>query len=477
VRDGGAQPLHSAADLVARASLRTMDGDGAALTVQGLRLLGLDYPNERSAPSSKQSLFFVDHALIADLIPSVIPNLILLEAKIEDVLCAAEYGKTISDNHVRVMRGTQAIPSDKSDSPPNPPAGPLGGGGGDLPTVKKSNRGKGYPESEKHRPETDSSRLLRSIGAFPSSVEELAGVSAELIGRAIAYAKAEPGIASLAGWVVEALRRHRDVGWPIPTPRTRRPGTCGQDELIDAATYVGGLYGDLFRLGSDLSGLEDPVLGAAVRPVEQARSPQALCDFLAKEAAQLSALTDRDAAERREQQRSTPTRVAMPSAYAERFAGAHDPRNPRVPKSARVPAQTGIGALVQPSPAASKPEVKHTDALDEGVGAQRPADPERCPASDAALTQELRAELLNQCGRRYRPIIAGLEVQTNAGATLLICASVPDMGVVQNELLGAVHATLVRIGAPTRVVFTTRAAQLERHRQDGNTHRREAASA
>ena len=61
VRAGGAQPLHSAADLIARASQHTMEGDGAALTAEGMRLLGMDYPNERSAPSSKQSLWEGDH--------------------------------------------------------------------------------------------------------------------------------------------------------------------------------------------------------------------------------------------------------------------------------------------------------------------------------------------------------------------------------------------------------------------------------
>ena len=88
------------------------------------------------------------------------------------------------------------------------------GGGGDHHAKKEIDRGAAQPE-------TESARLLRSINAFPSSIEELADMPAELVGRAIAYAESEPGIESVPGWVVEALRRHRDEGWPIPEPRTR----------------------------------------------------------------------------------------------------------------------------------------------------------------------------------------------------------------------------------------------------------------
>src|SRR5438876_3991171 len=42
IRDGKAQPLASAAELIALASQRTLDGDGAAPTEHGRRKLGLD---------------------------------------------------------------------------------------------------------------------------------------------------------------------------------------------------------------------------------------------------------------------------------------------------------------------------------------------------------------------------------------------------------------------------------------------------
>jgi hypothetical protein len=57
--------------------------------------------------------------------------------------------------------------------------------------------------------------------------------------------------------VIEALRRHRDEGWPIPAPRTRQLGLTSRDRPLDIEHYTSGAYGDLFRRGSDTSGLED----------------------------------------------------------------------------------------------------------------------------------------------------------------------------------------------------------------------------
>src|SRR6266540_1424201 len=60
-------------------------------------------------------------------------------------------------------------------SPPNPPAQPHWGGGGDHQASKKIDYGATQPE-------TESAWLLRSINAFPSSIEELADMPVELIG-------------------------------------------------------------------------------------------------------------------------------------------------------------------------------------------------------------------------------------------------------------------------------------------------------
>jgi hypothetical protein len=57
IRDGVAQPLPDAAELIALASQRTLDGDGAAPTEYGCRKLRLDMPLAAPAPSTLQPLF------------------------------------------------------------------------------------------------------------------------------------------------------------------------------------------------------------------------------------------------------------------------------------------------------------------------------------------------------------------------------------------------------------------------------------
>jgi hypothetical protein len=400
IRDGLAQPLTSAADLVARASQRTLEGDGAAPTVQGLRLLGLERPSDQEASSRSRLLFFVDKALIPDLIPQLIPDLIPSAIEIDSPFVAAGGAETVSVGRARDMPGTQAILSERSDPPPNPPARTPGGGGRDQHTNKQSEHEEHQAEIEASLPETESARLLRSIGAFPSSIEELADLSAELVGAAIAYAEAEPGISSVPGWVVEALRRHRDQGWPIPEPRTKRLGMMAGDAM-DVSAYLGGAYGDLFRLGSDLTGLAESELSAPTRTEDEANDPSS-------------------------------TRGASGELFHQ-----------------------GIELTNRDSSACAQEE----HAL--GVSAHS-------TAAGTVLDEQLRAELLAQCGRRYRPVIAGLEARTAGSTTVLICANVSDMGVVQNELLGAIHGILARLGAPIHVVCTTRSGWEMRNGGDGN---------
>ncbi|MDQ2997642.1 MAG: hypothetical protein M3R61_11370, partial [Chloroflexota bacterium] len=130
IRDGMAQPLASAADLIALASQRTLDGDGAAPTEQGLRTLGLALSSAPPAPPPGQPLFFVDHALIPDPITRLIPDLIPPSAEPERPSSAAECVKTRVPAHPPRMAGTPGILSESSDSPPNPPAPRQRGGGG-----------------------------------------------------------------------------------------------------------------------------------------------------------------------------------------------------------------------------------------------------------------------------------------------------------------------------------------------------------
>jgi DnaA-like protein len=142
--------------------------------------------------------------------------------------------------------------------PPNPPArSEILCGGGDCAEAKKTKLGI-------EQPATEAARLLWEIGAHPTSILELAHSPPEQVGGAIAYAGSEPGITSIAGWVVDALRRHRDEGWPIPRKRTR------QEEPLDVEQYIGGAYGDLFRRGSDLADPDAALVPPAIQAPAQA---------------------------------------------------------------------------------------------------------------------------------------------------------------------------------------------------------------
>jgi hypothetical protein len=247
------------------------------------------------------------------------------------------------------------------------------------------------------QPETESAQLLWSIHAFPSSIAELTDMPVELVGRAIAYAQSEPGIASIPGWVVEALRRHRDQGWPIPAPRTRPIGLTTCDHPIAVETYTSGAYGDLFRLGSDTTDLDDSQLDSA--------------------------------------------EVAL------------------VPPDASAPAQPPEETGVQP---------------DQLVDGQEAVDEES--QLNEEVTRQLRAELGAVCRRQRGRVIAGLRIQVAGDTTRLICATFVDMAIVQNELIGALQRILVQLGAPSQLVFTTRAGWEARRDRAGNARSRPAAT-
>jgi hypothetical protein len=77
-------------------------------------------------------------------------------------------------------------------------------------------------------------------------------------------------------------------------------------------------------------------------------------------------------------------------------------------------------------------------------------------------------------GRWYGRVIAGLKVHTAGGTTLIICATISDMGIVQNEMIGAVQSILAWLGAPPQIVFTTRAGWEARSGGAGNARSRPA---
>jgi hypothetical protein len=391
IRDGLAQPLPAAAELIALASQRTLDGDGAAPTEQGLRTLGLELSSALPALPPGQPLFFVDHALIPDPISYLIPDLIPAGMESERPSSAAEWARSDADVEQPRMAGNKGILSERSESPPHPPVRRQRGGGGDHHTNKEIDR-------RAAQPETESARLLRSINAFPSSIAELADLPAELVGRAIAYAQAESGIESVPGWVVEALRRNRDEGWPIPAPRARQLGLTVRDCPLDIEHYTSGAYGDLFRRGSDTSGLEDFYI------------------------------------DREEGTFGSPSAGALATSLAE--------------SSVRGESFTKTDAVIAEADA-----------------------PANCPppeSSDDEHTRQVQAELRMRCGRQRGRLIAGLRVHVAGDATLLICATVDDMAIVQHELIGALQYILGRLGAPPQLVFTTRAGWEVKKRDAGN---------
>jgi hypothetical protein len=395
IRDGIAQPLPDAAELISLASQRTLDGEGAAPTEHGCRVLGLGPSSAPPAPAPPKSLFFVDHALIPDPITCSIPDLIPMGMEFQQPSSAAEPVEAPGEMHSPRMAGTPEIFREISNSPPNPPTRPNGGGGNDLSSTKNE-------EPTRIQPETASAQLLRSIQAFPKSVEELGDLPAELVGRAIAYAQTEPGIESVPGWVVEALRRYRDEGWPIPEPRTRQIGITGRDRPIDIETYTSGAYGDLFRLGSDTSDLGD--------------------------------------------------------CFVEREAGAFIPPN--------------ADALEQ-APEESHAQGQQFTAMDAAIAeAESPAECLLPESADDMLTSEVQAELRMRCGRQRGRVIEGLRVHVAGDTTLVICATFADLNIVQRELIGALQRILEALGAPSQLVFTTRAGLEARKRDAGNARSR-----
>jgi hypothetical protein len=137
IRDDLAQSLPAAAELIALASQRTLDGDGGAPTEQGLRTLSLDLSSTPPVPPPGQPLFFVDHALIPDPISHLIPDLIPAGRESERPSSAAECAESRGESRPPRMAGTPGILSETSDSPSNLPTHRQRGGGGNHVPNKK----------------------------------------------------------------------------------------------------------------------------------------------------------------------------------------------------------------------------------------------------------------------------------------------------------------------------------------------------
>lgn len=105
------------------------------------------------------------------------------------------------------------------------------------------------------RPDDDDSTVayLRSKGVV--AAQEFRGLELAAVRERVELLERDPQL--LPGGIVASLRSH-----PPPPVARDRYGVPLKRGGIDVSRYIGGAYGDLFRLGSDTSGLE----GTGVEP-------------------------------------------------------------------------------------------------------------------------------------------------------------------------------------------------------------------
>ena len=89
-------------------------------------------------------------------------------------------------------------------------------------------------------------------------------------------------------------------------------------------------------------------------------------------------------------------------------------------------------------------------------------------SADDVITRAVQAELRMCCGRQRGRVIDGLRVHVAGDTALIICATFADLDIVQRELIGALQRILGQLGAPSQLVFTTRAGWDARKRDAGN---------
>jgi hypothetical protein len=259
IEDGQAQCIPDDTVVLAMASQRA-SVNGFQLTAAGWRRLGWfgTRPSQPTTPAGAEAapLIFVPKEQIGSLIPRLIGESIGCADLGGRAASAAESGQAASRHDTTTIPGISRNSSELRDTPPYPPTRIYGGGT----TLLDQQHCR-----EAELPDTVSAQALFAFGVNdPTCLVELSTMSIERIGGAIAYAELED---LGPGWVVMALRRHRDEGWPIPSPRTRQIGLTGRDCPIDVEQYTNGAYGDLFRRGSDTSGLDCSALDTQVEPV------------------------------------------------------------------------------------------------------------------------------------------------------------------------------------------------------------------
>jgi hypothetical protein len=281
--------------VLALASQQAATG-GSELTAAGWRKLGWFEDRSRRRAEVEQAeavpLFFVPKERIGCRIGALIGQLIGGTAASDGENGASGSGKTAGTRGGAIMRGIGRDSQDSRETTPNPLHRAEQSGGGFIslgqkksagqPTIEGANGpgqdepGAGGEQAARARqngperqnkpalPDTEAVRLLWAAGARnPERLAALSATPPERVEEVVAAARARTQVADKAGWAIAALSE----GWDIALP----PGEEDRDTPLKAADYIGGAYGDLFRLGSDISDFVLPSHTEHVRADDQAQ--------------------------------------------------------------------------------------------------------------------------------------------------------------------------------------------------------------
>jgi len=244
--DGKAQPVPDSTVVLALASQRATPDHGQ-LTDAAWRKLGwLGTPITPEEPLVEATpLLFVPKHLIGEQIGPQIGPQIGSGTSFQPAFRAPESEEVPLDNQASNMAGIQGNLRYSRDTTPYPHT--ANGGGDNSPPVEKlPTKQRDVADTQLNTP---TAQLLRSLHVYPASIAEFAQMPTEVVERAIVYARSEPMIRGVPNMVITMLRRHRDEGWTIPTVANSAWSSA------DITAYTNGIHGDLFKRGSDLSGI------------------------------------------------------------------------------------------------------------------------------------------------------------------------------------------------------------------------------
>lgn len=284
LRDGKPCGLPADADDVLRwVSQGLLGADAPALSEKGLRRLGLlPEPAAPPAPSGQPLVYLeLDHYLRIARFGGQ------FDGQFDGRFAGQFDGNPSGLNSQKTSSETGVLPALEADKSP-PTSAPA-----DFTWNLKHKKHKATLPSERgglqqkifdrrrkpteSLPETATAKLLQELGARPASVRELCHIDGEQTEKIIAYGRSRADVRTLAGWVVQALRDHRDSGWVPPAPADPNDG------LFDPEKYA--------REGHPLLGRSEPAgprAGALAEaepdelPVRYQGGPDEVMGFLAR---------------------------------------------------------------------------------------------------------------------------------------------------------------------------------------------------